>query len=86
MTIKRSYYPQDSDNPVKLFEPTTQTFTFDKRDFKEFCSLDNISVIVTNVENHHYEHEYIYEYIDVKELHCYHHGKRDGNSYNLNDE
>lgn len=90
MNIKRSYCPRHTDNPVKLFEPTKQINTSDKRDCKKSCSMDNISVIVTSVENHYYEHEYIYEYVDVKEVHCYHHGKKDintdGNSYNLNDE
>lgn len=88
VNIKRSYCPRDTDNPVKLFEPTTQTNTSDKRAVKKYCSMDNISVIVTNVENHYYEHEYIYEYVDVKEEHCYHHGKNnmDGSSSNLNDE
>jgi hypothetical protein len=82
----KGYYPQSLENPINLLEPKIQTIQSNQIESYTLCSnlnqLDNVSVTITNIENHYYQHEYVYKYVDVKEIHHYHHGIKERGVYN----
>lgn len=80
MSSKHVYFSQNLNSPVVIFEPTIKKFDL-KKDYHITSTVPKpltkeIPVIVSRVENHYYEHEYVYQYIPVVEVHHYHHQKR----------
>lgn len=81
MDIKHPYSPKKMNSPVKIFEPTVKKSGQLDANQRRSDYQNNITVIVTKIENHYYQHEYVYEYIDVKEVHHYDHGKKEMGDY-----